>query len=335
MVDIANEHDCNLFVIAGDLFHSRGVSSKDMIRVTRALGKFNGAIVAVLPGNHDYIRPQDDLLWDSFKAKRNEGTIVLDTCSIFDLSDFGINALLYACPCNAKHSTENATKWIRPVPKRERNAVHIGVAHGSLRELSPDFAGQYFPMTSNGLLSKSLDMWLLGHTHIAYPDTAEGTHNGIYFPSTPEPDGFDCKHPGSALLISVDDRKQVRHQRIPTGHYQFHTVERSLRSAGDVRDFEKSCAGFTERDFLKLVLSGRLPSDAQGELREFLDRLKDKVIHLEIDRLELHRAITLDDIDNEYTQDSFPHRLLRDLAKDEPDELALQMAYDLLREVSK
>ncbi len=335
MVDLANENDCNLFVVAGDLFHNRGVAKKDIGRVTRTLGDFNGGVVAVMPGNHDYIRPQDDMLWDVFKTKSEEGTLVLDSCRIFDLSGFGISAELYACPCTAKHSAENATGWIRPDSKKEQGAMRVGVAHGSMKGLSPDFDEQYFPMTTKSLLSKRLDIWLLGHSHIAYPATSEGKNESIFLPSTPEPDGFDCQHSGSAWIISVDKKKQVSYQRIPTGHYRFHTIETSLKNPSDIRKLEKCCDSFTGRDIVKLVLSGRLPNAGHDELEEFVDRLKERVAHLETSRTELRRAITLEDLDNEYTQDSFPHRFLCDLAKHDPDGLALQIAYDLIREVAK
>ena len=54
MVDCANEEDCALFVIAGDMFENTySVSKRDIKALLDTLSRFNGTVV-VLPGNHDY-----------------------------------------------------------------------------------------------------------------------------------------------------------------------------------------------------------------------------------------------------------------------------------------
>ena len=48
----------------------------------------------------------------------------------------------------------------------------------------------------------------------------------------------------------------------------------------------------------------------------------------------LKQMITLKDIDTEFREGSFPHRLLTELSKEE-DSLALQIAYNLIQEVRR
>ena len=53
MVETANEENCALFAITGDLFENTyGVSKKEIKALLDALSCFRG-IVAVLPGNHE------------------------------------------------------------------------------------------------------------------------------------------------------------------------------------------------------------------------------------------------------------------------------------------
>jgi exonuclease SbcD len=42
MVQMANDQQCNLFVIAGDLFNSINILKRDIDRVIKSLDEFNG-----------------------------------------------------------------------------------------------------------------------------------------------------------------------------------------------------------------------------------------------------------------------------------------------------
>ena len=67
MVKAANENECGLFVITGDLFENTyGIAKRDIHFLIDALSGFQGT-VAVLPGNHDYYDP-DSKLWRDFRS---------------------------------------------------------------------------------------------------------------------------------------------------------------------------------------------------------------------------------------------------------------------------
>ena len=54
MVETANQENCNIFVISGDLFENTySVSKRDIKTLLDTLSRFKGT-VAVMPGNHDY-----------------------------------------------------------------------------------------------------------------------------------------------------------------------------------------------------------------------------------------------------------------------------------------
>ena len=335
MVKSADERKCDLFVIAGDFFHSTRVPKKDVIRAAEILRRFSGRAVIVLPGNHDFFQSGADTLWAKFMEAASDHTVVLDEQRPYDLEPFGLPVTVYPGPCRAKHSKENAVGWVAESMRAGKNPehLHLGAAHGSLQGLSPDFNEDYHPMSIEELTEAGPDLWLMGHTHVRYPDEDSGTGARIFFPSTPEPDGFDCRHAGFAWLIELGDDRTVRYRSVRTGQHRFVTMTEEIK---DEDDIERLKAMFPEPEgkklLVKLKLIGRAPGeihDARGELIQELNR---RVLHLEADMSELVRRIAAEDIDREFTQGSFPHRFLSALAENPGNPLSLQTAYDLIKD---
>jgi len=84
MIDIANEKECDLFFIAGDLFDRVKMKVKEISRAALILNDFEGTQVIVLPGNHDYYI-HESKLWDEFTKHAGDGVLVLKEPGIFDL----------------------------------------------------------------------------------------------------------------------------------------------------------------------------------------------------------------------------------------------------------
>ena len=332
-VEKANKEGSDIFVIAGDLFDSQKVAKKDALLAADILKGFDG-LVLILPGNHDSFQKEEDTLWARFRGTMGEQTLILGDPVCRDLRPFGLDAMVYPAPCTAKHSDTNGIGWIREVPKAPEVKHHIGIAHGSLEGLSPDFNGDYYPMRQDDLEKSGIDLWLMGHTHLRYPDRETGTEEKVFFPSTPEPDGFDCSHSGYAWIIDLNEDKSVSYRSVETGRYRFMTLDDELNREEDVEGlkfrFEKLSR---ERYLVKLKLKGRVPGVIYDERAALLEKLREKVLYLECDLSELMREITVEDIDREFTEGSFPHRMLRDLAEKQKNPFALQMAYELIREV--
>src|SRR5690625_1281943 len=85
-------------------------------RAAEMVSRFEGKAVLVLPGNHDYITPES-ALWERFRVEAGEKILVLDRKEPVDLSDYGLDAVVYPAPCHAKHSAENAVGWVRHAGK--------------------------------------------------------------------------------------------------------------------------------------------------------------------------------------------------------------------------
>jgi DNA repair protein SbcD/Mre11 len=332
MVRIANEKECNLFVISGDIFDRVNIVKKDIIRASNILKNFEGQLVAVLPGNHDFISKGKIDLWSHFNENLGDNVLVLAERKIYPLDHYDLDVNLYACPCNSKHSSENAVGWINDIEKDSHVAHHIGIAHGSLDGFSPDFDKTYYPMTISELEKCGLDLWLVGHTHIPFP-VRPGTSDKIFFPGTPEPDGFDCQQEGKAWFIEIDNNKKNYPVLLPTGIFRFSHEEVQVSSAEDIEHLKKRFSSDEyKQTLLKLKMFGRLSKDEYNYLPELRKMLDNQLFHLILNVDALMEEITQETINQEFTEGSFPHKMLNELVHDSE---ALQIAYDIMREIKK
>jgi DNA repair exonuclease SbcCD nuclease subunit len=330
-VRIANENECDIFTVAGDLFDSIYVSHSDVIKASKIIEGFEGRTAAVLPGNHDFFSGAAADLWKIFQQSSGDNVLLLSEKRIYSLSEYGLNAAIYAAPCDAKHSDENRIGWIADSEKDSGVMFHIGIAHGTLEGTAADIEGNYYPMTLHKMMRCGLDCWLLGHVHKPYPHHP-GAGDRVFYPGVPEPDGFDCSHEGGAWQLEIESDKKLRSTFISTGMNRFFNEKAELSTMEDLDSLEgRYSAGDFSKYLVKFNLSGKLPRDAYEKLPRFVQSLKDKLYYFEVITDGLSENITPDVIDSEFTQGSFPQLLLKELALEETPE-ALQIAYDMIRE---
>jgi DNA repair exonuclease SbcCD nuclease subunit len=332
LVERANEARCRLFIVAGDLFHRTNIAAEAVARVVKILSRFQGC-TAVLPGNHDYYEPYG-ALWKEFREGAFDGLVLLAEARPHPLYDHGLEAVLYPAPCDRKHSPQNRLGWIGSLRERPGGRWHIGVAHGAVQGVSPDFAEQYFPMAPAELAGLKLHHWCLGHTHARYPDRAEADRQPFFYSGTPEPDGFDCRHGGQAWIAELDDAGNGACRAVETGRFRFREVERQVRDAGDLAELQKELAAGGMNALVKLKLSGTLPEADYRARGAWFEALREALLYLERDDSELAVELTPAVIAARYPEGSFPYRLLARLAE-RGDREALQLAYRLIGEVKR
>jgi exonuclease SbcD len=332
LVARANAESCGLLIVAGDLFHRASLPQREIQRAAEALSGFEGQAAAVLPGNHDYYTGETGSLWKSFREKAGDRVLLLTEGRVYDLAHYGLAVRLYPGPCTDKHSPEHALGWLAGLERRSAKAAEgslaIGVAHGAIEGLSPDAQGDYYRMRRAELESAGLDFWIVGHTHrpLADADTR------LFIPGTPEPDGFDCSHEGSALLLEAAGAK-VRARRLDTGTFRFRQETLELAEGEESgAAFARFRAPVYANTLLRLALRGLLGAEALAGAREEVRRLQQAVAWLEIDDTELTERITPERVEAEFARGSFSWLVLRRLLEEDDPE-ALQQAYALIREV--
>lgn len=328
----ANSRSVNLLAIAGDLFDKTNIKNVNLKKTVEILDKFAGDAVLILPGNHDY---SDGItgLWDEFKKEIKGRMLILDQEKIYKLNDFGISAAVYPAPCDSKLSGQNKLGWIKELTDRPDTDYHLALAHGALAGFSPDLNDDYFKMTKEELLNLEMDIWLLGHSHLPYPQQKNVKMQKIFNNGTPEPDGMDCKHPGSAWYIELNTDKEIEAEQIKTGNYHFSDLEKKVSSQSELESLiDDIINSEPENKILRLKLSGELPRDIFADKDKFLARLRDNCFYAKIDQSALNIKIDQDLIAEEFAENSFPYQLLSEL---ENNSQALHLAYKMLKEVQQ
>lgn len=328
IVTLANERRADLLLVAGDLFHQVSVAKRDVLRAAQLLRGFEGRLAAVLPGNHDHLSPGQDPLWPAFRDAGGDRVLVLDEARPYPLAHYDLDACLYPGPCRLTHSAENAIGWVKIAGRTPHTRHHVGVAHGSLAGVSPDFDGSYYPMREDELLAAGLDLWVVGHTHLRHPERP-GRASRVFIPGTPEPDGYDCAHAGTAWLLALDDGT-VAAEPVETGAHRF--VHETL-DAPTLENLAALAARHggpgAAREVLKVRLSGRISREERAVLPETERTIRARVLHLDWDDAGVLERIDRAAIDAAYPAGSFPHRLLSSLL-DDPE--ALEIAHQALEE---
>jgi DNA repair exonuclease SbcCD nuclease subunit len=336
LVALANQRECALLLVAGDLFEKLSLPQREIQRAAEALKGFEGEAVAILPGNHDYYTGAAGNPWKSFRDKAADRVLLLSEPRAYDLAHYGLAVRLYPGPCTEKHSRQHALGWLvgRSAEDRREEApaggrpLRIGLAHGAVEGYSPDQQGEYYPMRRSELEAAGLDFWVVGHTHRPQsdPDCC------LFIPGTPEPDGFDCEHAGSVLLLEAEAGR-VRAERLETGTFRF---QRQSLELAEGQDPAAAFAGFHSPEhadtLLRLALRGLLSAEGLAAVHKELDRLRQAVAWLDADQGELAERITPERVEAEFARGSFSWLLLHRLLE-AGDPEALQQAYALLREV--
>lgn len=330
IVELANTEECNLIVVAGDLFNNTQVDTQLIFKAVKIFDKFKGQAVLFLPGNHDYDLGQENV-WRTFERKATRRMLILNDFKPYDLSDYGLEATIYPAPCDSRHSSSNNLGWIKDLEKINKNKYSIGIAHGALVGLSPDLTDNYFKMSRDELLAIDLDLWLLGHSHIQYPESDNPNNKKIFNSGTPEPDGLDCKHEGFAWVITVDENKYISAQKIKTGRYRFYDLDRNINNQQDLQTIkEELLKGRPENKVVRLNLTGGIGEETYNQRQKIYDDLKFKLCYLDIEDDNLYIKLDHSKIEDEFTPGSFPYQFLTRL---EDDEKSLHLAYELIKEV--
>lgn len=336
MILEANEELCNLFVIAGDLFDKINIPKRDIIRVIGILEKFAGDCVLLIPGNHDYDNGMVEL-WEHFNANISGNILLLNEYKPYSLNNFDLDVYVYPAYCDSKHSDTNRINWINELEKLEEAKWQLGIAHGALVGLSPDLSNKYFNISEVELNKLGLDLWLLGHTHLSYPLKQELSNRRVFNAGTPEPDGLDCQHQGTAWIIEIDDsdRKNITAKTIQTGKYNFKDLTYKVENQDDFTEIkEELLKSEPAKKIVRLSLSGRIEEWLFNEKEKVFQKLRKGLAYLIIDDGDLKIRITEEVIDREFAENSFPHLVLKELAATQEED-SLQLAYEIIKEVKE
>ncbi len=331
MVEKANQEECDLFVITGDLFQKRtGIAKKDIKAVMAKLADFQGT-VAVLPGNHDYYDAEAPKVWKDFEEVCGHNVLLLKEERAYNVPVGDETAVLYPALCKTGTSSENNLGWIKAATIPQDGAYHIGIAHGAVEGETIDSEGKYFRMNRKELGDIPVDVWLLGHTHVPFPkDLTEEFEpcEKILNPGTHVQTDVNCNTDGLCFIVEIDEQKQLQAKKFASGNMRFYRKTVNVHAGTMEEEIRRAVKECDEQSVVELILQGAV-TDEEYENREAIaSQAVARFVEGKCDTSEVCRQITRKNIEEEFPEMSFAAQLLTALL-DDPKEA--QMAYDLLQ----
>ncbi len=337
MIAAANEQRCDLFVVTGDLFENNNASKKDVMAVVDILRCFNGT-VAVLPGNHDFYDMQAKT-WQYMRA-------AVEACdNIMLLSDFKPykielscgTAVLYPALCKSLHSEpgKNNLDWIKSADIPSDSVYRIGIAHGAVEGETIDSEGRYFLMKRSELEKIPLDAWLIGHTHVPFPNnltTEFAVTERIFNAGTHVQTDVNCGTEGLCFIIEIDPDKTVRAKKFVSGGLRFYRKNIELRAGEMDAVLSRELDSIGEDSVVDCIISGTVTVDEYDRRHTAIQAKLSRFIEGTYSDSALSKLISKELIDAEFAETSVSAMLLNSLL-DNPKEA--QLAYELLNSLKE
>ena len=334
MVKTANEEDCDLFVITGDLFENTyGISKRDIKTLLDILCCFKGTVV-VLPGNHDYY--DDDVkLWQNFKEimQTKDNLLLLTECRPYTVYASDGKVALYPALCTSLHSLpgQNNLEWIKKVNLLSDSEFHIGIAHGAVEGETIDKEGQYFLMSRGELEGIPMDAWLIGHTHVPFPRdlTYEFTKcEKIFNAGTHVQTDVSCNTVGQCFIIEIDKNKEIRAKKFDSGNVYFYRKYLEFTSGEMQNILKRELDDICDNSVVDLIISGAVTEEEYVNRITVIETALSRFIEGSYNDSALSKIISKELIEKEFPQTSFSAALLSSLLN-EPKEA--QLVYEMLK----
>lgn len=339
MVRYAEKEQCDLFVITGDLFDNiSAVKVSDVNRIVDILGEFGGNVL-ILPGNHDYYTG-DEKVWKDFDRaleNRSHNITVLKEMRMYTYEIGEEKVMVYPALCQSKHSDENNLGWIKDADVEDDGVYNIGIAHGALKGVTPDIEGRYYLMSEAELMEIPMDVWLIGHTHIPYPNIGENAVSGyrIFNPGTHEQTDYHNNTEGTCFVIELNKSEHetdTTAKKYISGHIRYYdlTLYINGNSEGTLEnEMQSLVSNLDEKSIVRIRIKGSINTEEYENRKLIYQKVLGRFLSYECVDDELSEEITIEKIRSEYSEMSFVSKLMEELI-DEPVEL--QMAYELINQ---
>ncbi len=195
ILQCAAEEQCDMVLIAGDLFDSRYVTPETAEFVRKKLEEANIPIV-ISPGNHDPFTE------GSFYSKGNlpENVYIFSSSELqcFEFEDLNTVVFGYAFTSPFLRKSPLLKGEVPPMDGK----IRLMCAHADL----DNPVSRYAPITVGDIERFSVDYAALGHIH-KQDDVSSSKSDRIRYCGFPEGRSYDELGEGSVLIVSIEDGK--------------------------------------------------------------------------------------------------------------------------------
>lgn len=226
----AIQEECDMLLIAGDLFDSRVITPETERLFVSLIREFERPVV-VSPGNHDPYEAGS--FWQRSQLPDNLHVFNSKELQCFEFPELHATVFGYAflSPSFPERPLLEAT-----APAKQEGEIRLLCAHGDLS----DPMSRYAPITGNDLLKFSFDYAAMGHVHNRAGSSTLASYCGF-----PEGRSFDEEGEGGVMLVSVTDGV-VATERKCLSQVQFLRAELDVSGCESADELEARLAAFAD-----------------------------------------------------------------------------------------
>ncbi len=290
---LAVEHGAETVLVAGDVYDHGGVGDRTLGQPLERMRAFEQVRWHLIPGNHDPYRASG--LWDRLRRLGPlPANVSLHTTSEPTPLDAG-GAWLLPAPLQYRAAAD-PTEWMNRAATPE-GALRIGLAHGSVATFGSDELRIGNVIDAGRVRAARLDYLALGDWH-----GLRRIGERCWYSGTPEPDAFDVKDGGFALLVEIEaPGAPPRVEPLPTARYRWIRERATLHEVADIAALDERirlAAPDPARLLVDLVAEGALPLALREQFEERIVRaLGAAVCWLRLDDGGLLAAPSAEDLD--------------------------------------
>jgi len=291
---LAEQRDCDLILIAGDLFDSNN-PSEALLRQTRRLLANTHKPVVIIPGTHDRLKPGSIYLLPEWGDQCPQVRLCLNPSGErFDFPELELS--VYAVP----NAVENeGSDPVASLPARSEMRWHVALAHGAVAIPGRTEQAAY-PISPESIATCGMDYVALGDWH-SLGDYSQGDVRAFY-PGALEPLASDEDKTGHALLVTLGD-SGVHLEPIRLGTSRAERVQFSCDSFESPQALVEEVRRHADANTLLTVeLRGMKPSAWSLNPEELEETLRGEFLAL---RLEDHSLLRLSDTEMAQFQTDF------------------------------
>ncbi len=288
LAQLANEHQCDAVLVAGDVFDAQTVSDRTIRRVFNATKDFTGPWV-MLPGNHDAALAES--VWT--RARRlgavPDNVHLALKPEVIVLEPQGL-AILCA-PLTQRHTYGDLTE---PFSQYEtpNDLLRIGLAHGSVQGLLSEDIDATNPIAPERADASRLDYLALGDWH-----GTKQVNERTWYSGTHEAERFRNNDAGNALIVEIATPGATPSvARVATGQYQWHQWRETLTVESDLEELLKRLEALPDASVVDLRLEGAITLAGEDRLLDALSVAEARFRSIQCDRSNLQLEPTDDDI---------------------------------------
>lgn len=253
----ALENECDMILIAGDLFDTAFITPETTELCLSLLSDFKKPIV-IAPGNHDpYI---DGSFYKSAHLSENVFVFTAPELQYFDIPALGVTVGGWAFTSSAM--TKNPLE--EQAVQRQNENIMILCAHADLD--SP--TSRYAPVLTSDIFRHGFDYAALGHIH--NPKDGDGN---IRYCGFPEGRSFDEQGEGGVLIVTIEAGESPHIEKVVISELEYVTRELSVDGMSDGGEIANTIVSEIKRisshgrTALRIRLTGVISSDMLPDLR--------------------------------------------------------------------